>query len=275
MKKTILSFMLFATVVCGALAQNDAMYIYRNDGEFNAFLKADIDSIRHSALDLDSVMHAENVTQEVWTVDSVYRIPLAAIDSVSFVTPPTVYKHDVTRIEYNLLDYIIGADGLTLKLKPDTPTMIVPVKGDKLVLLEGCDVLPYGFSGIVSRVETGGSSIDVVCEQAYLEDLFDSFCNVSTVYGYNPDDANAVRAVSGSSRQRVSYDSGYREFHLGPYEANCSGEISQGIIPGGDLALSGGASFSVEIQPTFRIHTLLILGEGEGTYFKCSITGSL
>lgn len=274
MKRTILPLLLLWAWSM-VFAQSDAMYIYRNDGVINAFLKADIDSIRHSALDLDSVMHAENVTQEVWTVDSIYRIPLAAIDSVSFITPPTVYKEDVTRMEYNLLDYIIGAEGLTLKLKPDTPTMIVPVKGDKLVLLEGCDVLPYGFSGIVANVQTGDSSIDVICEQAYLEDLFDSFCNVSTVYGYNPEDTNTVCAVSGSSRQRVSYDSGYREFHLGPYEASCSGEISQGIVPGGDLALSGGASFSVEIQPTFRIHTFLILGEGEGTYFKCSITGSL
>lgn len=258
------------------LAQNDAMYIYRNDGVINAFLKTDIDSIRHSPLDLDSMMHAENVTQEVWTVDSVYRIPLAAIDSVSFVTPPTVYKNDVTRLEYNLLDYIIGADGLTLKLKPNTPVIIVPTKGDKLVLLDGCDALPYGFSGIVSRVEQGSSSIDVICEQAYLEDLFDSFCSVSTAYGRNPDEGpEAIRVASGSGRQRVVYNPNDIEIPLGPYQASCSGEISQGIVPGGDLALSGGASFSVEIQPTFRIHTFLILGEGHGTYFSCSITGNL
>lgn len=254
-----------------ALAQSEkALYIYRNDGIINAFLEADIDSIRHSVLDLDSVMHAENVTQEVWTVDSVYRIPLAAIDSVSFVTPPTVYKQGVTRIEYNLLDYIIGADGLILKLRPDTPTMIIPVKGDKLVLLEGCEALPYGFSGIVTDMQYGSSSIDVVCEQAYLEDLFDSFCSVSTVFGCNPDSI-----LSPSSRRRVTFGPYDTVLPLGPYQLSCSGEISQGIVPGGDLALSGGASFSVEIQPTFTIHTFLILGERQGTYFNCSITGNL
>ena len=271
MKRTILSLLLLAVVASELVAQSDAMYIYRNDGVINAFLKADIDSIRHSALDLDSVMHAENVTQEVWTVDSVYRIPLAVIDSVSFVTPPMVYKEDVTRMEYNLLDYIIGADGLTLKLKPDTPTMIVPVKGDKLVLLEGCEALPYGFSGIVSRVETGITSIDVVCEQAFLEDLFDSYCSVSTVYGCNPDSL----AANSSSRRRVTYNPDDVVFSLGPYRVNRSYEVSQGIAFDGDLALSGGASFSVEVQPTFRIHTFLIMGEGQGTYFSYRITGNL
>ena len=276
MKRTILSLLLlFGLSMVNvqwsmAQAQTDAMYIYRNDGVINAFLKTEIDSIRHSPLDLDSLMHAENVVQEVWTVDSVYRIPLAAIDSISFVTPPTVYKKDVTQLEYNLLDYIIGADGLVLKLKPDTPTMIVPLKGHKLVLLEGCEALPYGFSGIVADVQYGSSSIDVVCEQAYLEDLFDSFCSVSTVFGCNPDSI-----PSPSSRRRVIHDPDDIVLPLGPYQASCSGEISQGIVPGGDLALSGGASFSVEIQPTFRIHTFLILGEGQGTYFNCSITGSL
>lgn len=253
-----------------AQAQNDAMYIYRNDGVINAFLKTEIDSIRHSPLDLDSLMHAENVVQEVWTADSVYRIPLAAIDSISFVTPPTVYKKDVTQLEYNLLEYIIGADGLVLKLKPDTPTMIVPLKGDKLVLLEGCEALPYGFSGIVADVQYGCSSIDVVCEQAYLEDLFDSFCSVSTVFGCNPDSI-----PSPSSRRRVTYNPDDVVFSLGPYRVNRSYEVSQGIAFDGDLALSGGTSFSVEVQPTFRIHTFLIMGKGQGTYFSYRITGNL
>ena len=43
-----------------------------------------MDSVRHSRLNLDSMLHADYVVQEVWTADSVYRVPLAAIDSVSF-----------------------------------------------------------------------------------------------------------------------------------------------------------------------------------------------
>ena len=43
-----------------------------------------MDSVRHSRLNLDSMLHADYVVLEVWTADSVYRVPLAAIDSVSF-----------------------------------------------------------------------------------------------------------------------------------------------------------------------------------------------
>lgn len=84
MKRLILTLSLLMTVVVGALAQNDAMYIYRNDGTFNAFLKNDVDSVAYSHYDADCVYYNDWITQIVYTPDSVYRIPLAAIDSVVF-----------------------------------------------------------------------------------------------------------------------------------------------------------------------------------------------
>ncbi|MBQ2949426.1 MAG: hypothetical protein IJE12_00035 [Prevotella sp.] len=272
MKHRLGLILLFAAVTLAGMAQTigEAFYIYRNDGQFNAFFRDEILSIEYSNYDADSVYYDEIVTQVVNTADSVYKIPLATIDSVGFVTPETKCKQDVKNLEYNLLDYIIGAEGLTLKLKLETPSAIVPVKGDKLVLLEGCDALPYGFSGVVSSIQTGNSSIDVICEQAYLEDLFDSFCSVSTVYGSTPDEETPA-----SSRRRATYNPDDVVFSLGPFKLNRSYDISQGIAYDGDLALSGGASYSVEIQPTFRIHTFLIIGEGQGTYFSYRLTGDL
>ena len=274
MKKCLFMLIAFLFTLNLTAQSEKAIFIYRNDGDFNAFLCKDIDSLVHSNIGIDSIWYDQMVVQEVWTEDSIYRIPLAAIDSISFIMPPTIYKEDVTRLEYNLLDYIIGADGCTLKLKPDTPTMILPLEGDKLVLLEGCDVLPFGFSGIVVDVQQGSSSIDVVCEQAYLEDLFDSFCNVQTIVGCNPDSLNVV---STSNRRRIAYNPDDIVFSLGPYKASCSSDISQKLVPGNDLALNVfGTSVSVETQPTFRIHTFLRYGYGEPeTYFQCSITGNL
>ena len=104
MKRILLFILIFAACICGALAQNDAMFVYRNDGQINAFLKEDVDSIRYSHIGLDSLVHREFMVQEVWTADSVYRIPLAAIDSVSFITPPTVFKNEVTKIEDTFID---------------------------------------------------------------------------------------------------------------------------------------------------------------------------
>lgn len=92
MKRLILTLSLLVTVVAGALAQNDAMYIYRNDGTFNTFLKNNVDSVSYSHYDTDSVYCNDWITQIVYTPDNVYRIPLAAIDSVvlanSFRTCP-------------------------------------------------------------------------------------------------------------------------------------------------------------------------------------------
>lgn len=271
MKRTILSIIIVAVSLCNLMAQNDAMYIYRNDGVINAFLKADVDSIRHSKIDMDSSLCKEFVVQEVWTTDSVYRIPFSAIDSVSFITPPTVYKNDVIKIEENLLTYVVGVDSLTLKLRADTPSYIIPKAGKKLVLLNGCDVLPNGFSGVVSKIETISSDglINVVCKQAYIEDLFDSFCSVSTTYG----DANGTLKTSNVSNggiQRSVYNPNDFIFKFGPFSKNCTKEIGLGTAFDGNLALKGGTNSSVTIQPSFRIHTFLIFGEVHGTYFNCS-----
>lgn len=87
MKRLMLTFMLFATMMAGALAQNDAVYVYRNDGKFDAFFKADIDSMIYSHYDADSIYHNEWQAQLVYTADSIYYIPLEVIDSISFTAP--------------------------------------------------------------------------------------------------------------------------------------------------------------------------------------------
>lgn len=272
MKRTLLTFIIITAYICGLSAKNDAMFVYRNNGVINAFLKVDVDSMKYSRLDPDSVFHKDYVVQEVWTPDSVYRIPLAEIDSVSFVTPPTVYKNDVTRIDEDLLDYVIGCDGLTLKLMTSTPAVIRPKPADKLVLLEGCRALPYGFSGIVKDVQEGYGYIAVRCEPAYLEDLFDSFCSVTTMYG--TDDA-PMYITSQRGPSHISSRPEDRSFKLGPFTSDLTAEISQGITPDGNLALKGGEQASISVSPKFRIHSFLAMGEGQGTYFSCSITGEI
>lgn len=273
MKRLILTLSLLVTVVAGALAQNDAVYVYRNDNEINAFLKADVDSIVYSQIDLDSLTHNEYVVQEVWTVDSVYRIPLEVIDSVSFVTPPTVYKSGVINLSENLIDYIIGAENQTLRLKTSTPSHLIPQAGDILVLLEGCEVLPNGFAGKVESVNMTSECIDVVCGQTYIEDVFDSFCSVQTILGYADNKETDPSQNHAPSAKRVVLNSN-REFKMGPFTI-ASDELSQSITPNSDLAMKGGASCSITLEPTFRIHTFLIVGEGHGLYFSSSITGNI
>lgn len=275
MKKIFILLSLLMTMFVEAVAQNDAMFVYRNDGVINAFLKTDIDSIRHSNLDVDSVLHKEYVVQEVWTVDSVYRIPLAIIDSVSFVTPPTVYKDGVVKIGEELLKYVIGAEELTLQLYSNIPSSLIPHTDDLLILLEGCEVLPNGFSGKVKSVNAHSDCIEVVCEQAYIEDIFDSFCSVQTVVGYADNNENDPSLRSSSFAKRAIYNPKDIVFHLGPFSTSLNADISKKIIPNGDLALKGGLDGSISFKPTFRIHTFVLVGDGQGLYFNSSITGNL
>ena len=61
----------------------DALYIFRNDGGFNAFFYADIDRIEYSKIDTLGVEQSDYVVQEVYALDSCFRIPVSAIDSVA------------------------------------------------------------------------------------------------------------------------------------------------------------------------------------------------
>lgn len=85
MKRTILSILLLTACVCGAKAQSDTVYVYRNDGVISMFPKSGVDSIVCSQIDIDSLVHRDYVTMEVWTPEFIDRIPLEAVDSISFV----------------------------------------------------------------------------------------------------------------------------------------------------------------------------------------------
>ncbi len=81
MRRVLLSLVFIVANLLSIQAQ-DALYIYRNDGSFNGFLYNEIDSIVYSKFDVDSILQSNYVVQEVWTVDSVYRIPLTTIVSL-------------------------------------------------------------------------------------------------------------------------------------------------------------------------------------------------
>ena len=90
----------------------DALYIFRNDGTFNAFFYADIIRIGYSNIDTLGVEHDVVVVQEIEALDTLYRIPLSAIDSVAFVTPENKVKADVTVMTSQFTDYIVASLGI-------------------------------------------------------------------------------------------------------------------------------------------------------------------
>lgn len=90
MKKLLLYILSALCAVFAASAQlldSDALHIYK-DGKITHKLPFYyVDSIVHSRMDLDMVEQPDIVVQEFYTVDSIYRIPVASIDSIVVYTP--------------------------------------------------------------------------------------------------------------------------------------------------------------------------------------------
>ena len=143
---TVLLLSVFGVVTTSAQQAQDALYIYRNDGGFNAFFFSDIDHIEYSKVDTLGVEQADYVVQEVHALDSVFRIPISAIDSVAFVTPETIYKPDVVRLNAGIIDYIVASDSATwIRVKLTTPKELLPAEGSKINLQKVHDDHEDGF----------------------------------------------------------------------------------------------------------------------------------
>ena len=196
-------FKLFALMLIFSLcetvqAQEDsskAFYVYRNDGQFNAFFASEIDSIVCSPIGLDSTRYAYDVVQEFWTEDSVYRIPIASIDSVSFVTPEVILSDRVVRMEDGLLNYLLRSDGMDLFFSSDLPRNLRPKSGDILVCTDFENpMFEEGFVGkVFNDYETDGEYV-VQCDTVTdITEIFEQLIAVEEMVL----DESAVRQTKG------------------------------------------------------------------------------
>ena len=142
------------------IEEGEAFYIYRNDGDFDGFFYDQIQEMRYSKLDVDSVEQAEYVTYEVVTADSIYRIPLAAIDSIGFVQPDAILNEnfidlDVKQTRGSLYDGNPYLKDFTLDSEPlnvSTPTTFTTME------VEPSETVFYFYSGKCN--EWGGNLED-------------------------------------------------------------------------------------------------------------------
>jgi hypothetical protein len=178
----LITFIIAATLSSKAQTIGKEMYIYRHNGQVTGFLSEEVQSIGFSNRDSEGE-HNEYVTQLIYTNDSTYEIPLAEIDSISFVTPKTVFKQGVTNISDQLIPYIVSSsvDPLVITFSSSTPTSLMPQVGDKLVMVEDDEKFPAGFAGEVTSV----NGTVVSCELISLEDIFETYSCVSSTYGYH------------------------------------------------------------------------------------------
>ncbi len=85
MKKTIFTLIIFLACTIQTTMAYEYFKVYFNNGtKSEAFYATDVDSICYSKIGLDSIVYDDWQVQEIYTLDSVYRYPLAQIDSLSF-----------------------------------------------------------------------------------------------------------------------------------------------------------------------------------------------
>ena len=238
-----------------------AFYIYRSDGRVNAFVTTEVDSMTYSRFDTDSVEHGDYVVQEVYTRDSVYRIPIDIIDSVGFVTPATVYRPGVRVIEGEMRDCIISREGLTLVFKTATPASALPRVGDKIVSTEADEILESSFLGRVVSVVPGASGIEVVCDPVALEDVFECY------YGIMRSEAPPTRAQTRSLSDGF-YATGPQRFSPGKlsYDIVNTHNTAVTYTPVDELAFGvGNAQATISVTPVVDYSAYLIINKDYGT----------
>ena len=266
MRRTLKHLVALATallVTLGVQAQTtqDALYIFRNDGGFNAFFFADIDSMRYSKVDTLGIEHDDYIVQEIFALDTIYRIPLDAIDSIAFVTPETKYKADVVRYDKTLLDYIIASDSLFwFQLDPTTPVSMIPKVGDKILFEETNDLMPYSFAGRVTSVVQSADGYTVDTEEVELTDLFDQFV-AKTATGVMTDNGKA------KARTQRKIDANIEEtIHIDPITDTMNFTTSHSLGVDG-LSMDGVFSLGYTFEPNVTVRAFCYVGATGATIY--------
>ena len=200
MRRSILTLVLCTLCLCPLFSQ-EAFYIYRNDGDFNGFFFDEVVEMRYSKLALDSVEYEQYVTYEVELADTVYRIPLAAIDSIGFQQPEIIFNENLRHMDLlEMTPYVLARDGQTLTFSSQIPDSLMPQIGDVLVGFTGI-FEDEGFGGRALSVTNTDDGIVVETEVlTQLSDVFVQFISIEQV-GINPEDPQqAYHRIAGMNK---------------------------------------------------------------------------
>jgi hypothetical protein len=259
-KVIICSCMLMACFV--SKAQN-AYYFHFHDKGIQVFYTDMVDSMTVSKVDLDGIEHDDFVTQQVWMNDTVFNYALADIDSVSFVTPSTIYQPRVVKLEDGLENYVVSQDSLTIIFRTDTPSDLLPRKKDKLVYLRQTDLFPAGFAGEVVEVVKENSGYKVDCTLASLSDIFVRYYSTSN-------DNVQTRAIN------PIYGHGEAIWEAKDLTYPLTDELLPFISEESDDddAFSVDNDASISLSPKVSLRGTLIVTPEEGTYVCVSSNGT-
>ncbi len=108
----------FLLMIFVAMAQTlpawNYITVYRNDGREPLMLFSDdVDSLVYSKISTDSILYEDWQVQEIWTPDTIYRIPLACIDSIRIkVVDPQQVAKNVTEVSMQVSKLFVKSESL-------------------------------------------------------------------------------------------------------------------------------------------------------------------
>jgi|GEM_PF-2059323 len=206
--------LVLGTLSLGTYAQ-DAFYIYRNDGDFNGFFYDEVIEIRQSKIGVDSLEYEQWVTQEVVLEDTIYRIPLAAIDSIGFQQPEIKFNPKVRFMERDgYSKYFKYQHNGAIILSKDLPADMELKVGDVLIGLPSDSIskkyeyLNHSFSMVIESIVKDDSYFsDAIIYNgrpvSQIDDVFERFVAVEKI-GYDQQ-GNVCRRMSGVKNSEFPY----------------------------------------------------------------------
>ncbi len=212
MNKRIINIVTALIVVAisaiSSLAQEPAMYIYRNDGRMNAFLMNRVDSMSYSKIGIDGVEYAVPVVQEIWTKDSLYRIPISAIDSIGYQTPEPIFKDNIFFIDETNVGKVVDVDfnTLTITFRSGTPSSQLPTKGQIIFCDLNEEPFPMGFAGRVTKVSSTASGKTYTCDVASPEEVYDRLLVVGHIGADGTHNSSAKLKSNTKGHNEATYD---------------------------------------------------------------------
>jgi hypothetical protein len=251
MKRILLSLLL-PLLALPLLAQQEqrALYVFRNDGAFNAFLFESIDSITYSQYDADSILCENYVIQDVWEGGSVTRIPLASIDSISYQTPDNVVKTDVVVCSEELFSHIIESDSVSITFDAWTPASLMPLAGCKFVIEEMSALFPHALAARIDRVV--GKT--VYYTEISPTEIYDVYYNIQSYH----------TSSSADARRRLSDGQNKTHKDLEPYEFTKSiDDIEQHLklTDEWSFGVGGKCELSVRAEPHVDVTRVILYGD--------------
>lgn len=211
---------------------NTTLYIYRNDGMFNAFFYSEVDSMLCSMIDTMGIDQNEYVVQEIYTTDSLYRIPLCAIDSISFITPKVEYQKNVKVINTLWSDYVISVDEQSIEISKTIPSELMPNVGQVIISETYEHPFEKGFAGRVSEINSEGANHLILCSDVTIKEIYKTLvCKGRSKSTDNTAKTKSKRAEERNEMGTVYFDIPHNlSLSLGPLSLNASPTVALDYI---------------------------------------------